>query len=132
MYSYENDPDLFMFDYREDLLQRATNRERVFTLNKFVEPDEDDEQAIEKLNRSMENRQRSNKLINLQDEDQLAQAEVMKGSMRSSGRIGSVKSGQEKGVDSVVVPDGESSDDYDPKPERQEYPTIGVQNKFGI
>ena len=46
-WSYENDPDLFMFDYRDDLETRAKERERVFTLNKFVEPDESDPKTLQ-------------------------------------------------------------------------------------
>ena len=83
--SYENDPDLFMFDYRKDLLTRATERERVFTLNKFVEPEDDNEKAIEE----MENKRRGTKLIKDIDEDaeNLVTAK-MQASMKSSGKIG--------------------------------------------
>ena len=48
LFSYEEDPDLFMFDYREDLFTRAVERERVFTLNKFVEPEDQDAATQEK------------------------------------------------------------------------------------
>ena len=36
LFSYENDPDLFNFDYKTDLINHARLRERVFTLNQFA------------------------------------------------------------------------------------------------
>jgi len=33
--NYENDPDLFMFDYQADLLKMAVERDRVFKLDKI-------------------------------------------------------------------------------------------------
>lgn len=33
--SYENDPELFNFDYKEDLMIMARERQRVFSLSKF-------------------------------------------------------------------------------------------------
>lgn len=42
--SYEEDPILFNFDYKKDLLTRATDRTRVYTLKQFVKPKEADEE----------------------------------------------------------------------------------------
>lgn len=33
--NYEQDPELFNFDYKDDLLIMARERERVFSLSKF-------------------------------------------------------------------------------------------------
>ena len=39
--NYETDTELFNFDYREELVQMAVERDRIFTLNKFAKnPDE--------------------------------------------------------------------------------------------
>ena len=52
MFSYENDPDLFNFDYKNDLHDHARLRERVFTLNQFA-PKLDEEGNL--LNQSKDN-----------------------------------------------------------------------------
>ena len=36
MYSYEQDPELFNFDYKEDLTTMAKERERIFSLSRFT------------------------------------------------------------------------------------------------
>ena len=84
LFSYENDPDLFMFDYRDDLENRAKERERVFTLNKFVEPDEDDPKTL----MLFENKQRANKLLkNFKEEDEVDEID-MAGTMKSNATVG--------------------------------------------
>lgn len=40
--SYEQDPELFNFDYKDDLLVMARERERVFSLSKFHSQQETD------------------------------------------------------------------------------------------
>ena len=35
-YSYEQDPELFNFDYKDDLLFMARERERIFSLSRFA------------------------------------------------------------------------------------------------
>ena len=50
--SYENDPDLFNFDYKEDLMILARERQRVFSLSKFSsqstldDPDEENKDKV--------------------------------------------------------------------------------------
>ena len=42
--SYEQDPELFNFDYKEDLIVMARERERVFSLSKFSTLDTQDQE----------------------------------------------------------------------------------------
>lgn len=50
--SYENDPELFNFDYKEDLMIMARERQRVFSLSKFStqasldDPEEDTKDRV--------------------------------------------------------------------------------------
>ena len=39
-YSYEQDTELFNFDYKDDLLMMARERERIFALQKFSTQEE--------------------------------------------------------------------------------------------
>ena len=115
--SYENDPDLFMFDYRDDLETRAKERERVFTLNKFVEADEIEDQ---KTLMSFENKKRANKL--LKEMDDISDAEMgdtIKNSTMRSGVSGDKDDGED------------SEESVEKKPERTQYPEVGVAKKFG-
>lgn len=44
MCSYECDPELFNFDYKEDLMLMARDRERVFSLSRFTTMADEDEE----------------------------------------------------------------------------------------
>ena len=121
VYSYENDPDLFMFDYREDLLTRAVERDRVFTLNKVQEKEEDDEDS----KFAKENKKRAKKLL----KDEVKTEDVVKTDEANVVTSELVFGGQQK--DPVAQLPAAIDDDYDPKPERTSYAQEGIAKKFG-
>ena len=121
LFSYEEDPDLFMFDYREDLFTRAVERERVFTLNKFVEPEDQDAATQEKKHQQ----KIAKKLLKETDKDFFDADNVGETDFKPNGTGASGKGG-------VASDDQSSDDDYIPKPERTSYPEMdGIKNKFG-
>ena len=119
--SYENDPDLFMFDYREDLLTRAVERDRVFTLNKVQEKEEDDEDS----KFAKENKKRAKKLL----KDEVKTEDVVKTDEANVVTSELVFGGQQKAP--VAQLPAAIDDDYDPKPERTSYAQEGIAKKFG-
>lgn len=57
-FSYEEDPLLFNFDYKRDLMVRATDRPRVYTLNQFVKVQEEEEE-LDKSKKSISQKRMS-------------------------------------------------------------------------
>lgn len=44
MGSYEQDPELFNFDYKDDLMSMAKDRDRVFSLSRFTTMADEDQE----------------------------------------------------------------------------------------
>ena len=110
-----------MFDYREDLFTRAVERERVFTLNKFVEPEDQDAATQEKKHQQ----KIAKKLLKETDKDFFDADNVGETDFKPNGTGASGKGG-------VASDDQSSDDDYIAKPERTSYPEMdGIKNKFG-
>jgi len=117
--NYETDTELFNFDYREELVQMAVERDRIFTLNKFAKnPDEmlGDQWGLYDQGNAM----------NEIDKKPIQEAKPVHNVMLQKGAV-SVPPQQLAQLEAL----GEASDDEMPiVPMKTSYPQAEIPNKF--